>query len=126
MITILEAYYGAGVVLDYDPASKEEALRVALETVARAEERPLADVVVRRVQDDVVVPSLSEVMTPLWRYYDFEVTLGGGRPYLFVHLAEGGTGFSFGPAWQAPDAFYDAFWAHLDEVMRALGHNRKP
>lgn len=85
---------------------------------ARAEGRPLADVVVRRVQDGEVVASLSEVMTLLWRYCDFEVTVGGGRPYLFSHLDQSETGFSFGPAWKAPDAFYDELWRHLDEVMK--------
>ena len=131
LVRVIEAYYGVGVVLDYDDAeSKDDAFRAALMTIARSEGRPLADLVLRRVQDDEVVaraasrdellPALREFLTLLWRYCDFEVTIAGGRPYAFNHLGES-DGFSFGPAWKAPDAFYDELWENLREAGRELG-----
>ena len=136
IVTVLEAYYGGSVVLDFQTAEGREAgFRLALMTLEAMEQtagdarfavrlrvtspddptRPAGDLTMEQALE-----VLAAYVTPAHRYFEHYVFVNESRPYSFGVLSEDGAGLCFGPSWAASKEWYDAFWAALWNVSQDL------
>lgn len=128
IVTILEAFYGSGVVLDYsEPVGREAALELSLRTVERMESdasrfyslkfhgEGIDDLTEwhKTESRDAVLAYLREHVIPEYRHYRVLLRAGETKPYSFAVLEEDDACICVGPAWQATNAWYDTFWATL-------------
>lgn len=128
-VNVLEAYYGAGVVVDYaGPAGRDAAIRLAVMTIRemeRAVDGPFEMLFQPRGNEagsehlgsvdsvDAAVAILLQHLHPVNRYCHVVCRYGTGQAYSIGVLSEGGSGIDFGPNDRKPDEWYDAFWAAL-------------
>jgi len=128
-VTILEAYYGGDVVLDFsDDSSRDAAFRLGLRAV-RLSERPTSEDSFRieyalgcpglppppgkTLSFEEALRVLKTIVTPDNRYLHVTCSVAGGRPFRFAVLQEDGSCLTIGPGWEAPNDWYDSFWAAL-------------
>ena len=133
-IVILEAN-DLGIVLEYgDLESRDMAFALALETIAHVERtQPVSRYDISETDTageqgirasaetlEDFLPSLREFVSLRYRYSTFVVWLNGtGGKYVFSNLAEDADGFSFGPAWSAPEGFGESFLATFRSIAGA-------
>lgn len=135
-VTILEAYYGGDVVLDFpDELSRDVAFRLCLRAVAASESAatedsfqigyslgwpglPPAPRVTLSFEEAIGI--LKSVVTPENKYLHVTCSVAGGRPFRFAVLQEDGSCLTIGPGWEAPSEWYDSFWATLWATFERL------
>lgn len=128
VVRVLEAYYGCGVVLDYqDQPGRAAALELGLRTIRKMEPAQPLEYAVRlqthggedveewrsRQTHGQVLEFLFAHVAPEYRFYRVLCRMGEGRPYVFRVLSEDGSCVDLAPAWQAGHEWFDEFWAAM-------------
>ncbi len=135
-VRIIEAYYGGDVVLDFpDESSRDAAFRLCLRTVGACERAAEQDSFqIRysrgwpglppaprgRLSFEEAIGILKSVVTPENKYLQVTCSVAGGRPFRFAVLQEDGSCLTIGPGWEAPNDWYDSFWANLWATFESL------
>ena len=135
-LTVLEAYYGSGVILDYaDDGAREAAFELCLSTIARMERQAESATYDLKWQSvggtdmsrwhadrsrPVTLRLLRTFVTQSYRYFRMLCRVGSGEPYVFSVLSEDGSCVNLAPSWQAGNAWYDEFWATMWQTARDL------
>ena len=130
VVTVLEAYYGGGVVLDYaDAEGRTAAFELGLRTMLKMERasEPLFRVMVRDLTEwsdpepfHAILNFLRAYVTPENRYFSVLCRLPNSEPYAFGVLSEDGSCVDVSPSWKASNAWYDEFWASMWAVGREM------
>lgn len=115
-VTLLEAYFGSGVILDWsDDSGRDAAFRLALLTLANLERvDPVSPAV------DATLAELKKAVVPATRYSAPTTCTIGSSRYRFNVLSEDGSALEVGPAWEAPNDWYLEFWNTLWKVSQQL------
>jgi hypothetical protein len=126
-LTILEAFYGGSVVLDYaDEEAYELALELCMRTIEKLEDVADAtyDVALQNemgtLSRDAALQFLRTAINPEYRYDAVRCGVHGRKAYELGVLSEDGSCVTIAPSWQADDAWYDVFWAALWDAAMDL------
>lgn len=132
-LSVLEAYYGCAVVIDYaDEEGRLAAIALALRVMSEMEpSQPHAYSLKLQTNggDDVSAWAIHQSpldflqthVHPDYRNYQVLCRIGESQPYVFNVLSEDGSCVCVGPAWDAPNEWYDAFWEVLRNAGREVG-----
>lgn len=131
VVTLLEAAFGAGVILDWsDDDGRDAAFRLALLTLAGMEGVDVGAPAFAAVTSydesfppapfEAVLVQLESVVIPAARYLDATICEVGRSRYQFHVLSEDGSALEVAPGWEATDDWYLVFWDTLWRASREL------
>lgn len=129
-VTLLEAYFGCGVILDWSDASgRDAAFRLALLTLADLEGTDPQSSTFATVDSgaggnnltfDATLDQLKTTVVPETRYCAATICEIGRSRYRFNVLSQDGAALEVGPDWKAPDDWFLNFWNTLWRISRRL------